>query len=202
MEKISGIYKITNNINHKSYIGSSVDIYTRWREHKRRSKNKTEWTSDIYESPLYRSFRKNGLENFTFEIIERVEENRLLERERYWYNYYQPEYNRMYPERNPSYKGAKHTNESRRKISENNCKYWKGKKLPKEMIQAIVSGNIKKRKQVVMINKETSQEIMRFDGICNALRYLNKNPNSTSQITLCCKGVISEAYGYVWKYLS
>ena len=35
MKRISGIYKITNIINNKSYIGSSVDIYTRWREHKR-----------------------------------------------------------------------------------------------------------------------------------------------------------------------
>ena len=42
MKRISGIYKITNIINNKSYIGSSVDIYTRWREHKRRSKCKSE----------------------------------------------------------------------------------------------------------------------------------------------------------------
>ena len=35
MKRISGIYKITNIINNKSYVGSSVDICTRWREHKR-----------------------------------------------------------------------------------------------------------------------------------------------------------------------
>ena len=31
---ISGIYKIENLINHKVYIGQSVNIYKRWKEHK------------------------------------------------------------------------------------------------------------------------------------------------------------------------
>lgn len=36
-----------------------------------------------------------------------------------------------------------------------------------------------KRKQIIMLNKDTNNVIMEFDGICNALRYLNKNSNNT-----------------------
>ena len=39
-----GIYKITNNVNKKVYIGQSIDIKRRWREHKK--------CKDLY-NPLY-----------------------------------------------------------------------------------------------------------------------------------------------------
>ena len=51
-----------------------------------------------------------------------------------------------------------------------------------------------------MLNKDTNNMIMEFDGICNALRYLNKNPNNTQTISDCCKGKLKTAYGYKWKY--
>lgn len=61
-----GIYKITNNINGKVYIGQSIDINKRWKEHKYRS----QIPNKEYDKYLYRAFRKYGLENFTFEILE------------------------------------------------------------------------------------------------------------------------------------
>ena len=66
-EKICGIYKITNKVNDKVYIGQSVDIYKRWDAHINTSndKNKKE-----YNYPLYSAFRKYGIENFDFEILE------------------------------------------------------------------------------------------------------------------------------------
>lgn len=74
-EKICGIYKITNLINGKVYIGQSNDIYKRWKEHKRISK--------VSESGslLYRAFKKYGIENFSFEILEKCEPKDLDERE-------------------------------------------------------------------------------------------------------------------------
>lgn len=62
-----GIYKITNQINQKSYIGQSTDILGRWRHHKSSSKNEI---SAAYNYPLQRAFRKYGIENFSFEILE------------------------------------------------------------------------------------------------------------------------------------
>ena len=73
-----GIYKITNLCNGKIYIGQSVDIQRRWRDHKN-------CTSDY---ALYRAFRKYGLENFQFDVIEECNVDQLNEREKYWINYY------------------------------------------------------------------------------------------------------------------
>jgi group I intron endonuclease len=83
MNKITGIYKITNKINNKSYIGQSKDIEARWSEHKRTAFNDNR---DEYEFPLYRAFRKYGIENFTFVILEETES--LEEREKYYINFY------------------------------------------------------------------------------------------------------------------
>lgn len=75
-----GIYKITNKINNKVYIGQSVDIKQRWNAHKRQSMipNKE------YNKYLYRAFRKYGIENFDFEVLEECAREELDEKERYY----------------------------------------------------------------------------------------------------------------------
>lgn len=87
---ICGIYKITNTINNKCYIGQSKDIYRRWREEKTAVTNPAD---SEYESPRSRAIRKYGLENFTFEILEECGVDQLNIREGYWakhYNSYVP----------------------------------------------------------------------------------------------------------------
>ena len=42
---------------------------------------------------LYKAFRKYGVENFTFEEIEEVENDLLDEREKYWISFYDSYYN-------------------------------------------------------------------------------------------------------------
>lgn len=34
IHKLSGVYEIRNTLNNKRYIGSSINIYRRWRDHK------------------------------------------------------------------------------------------------------------------------------------------------------------------------
>lgn len=80
-----GIYKITNKVNNKIYIGQSINIAERWREHRYRY-NRVEETS--YNYPLYRAFRKYTLDNFSFEIIEECTFEELDKRETYWIQYY------------------------------------------------------------------------------------------------------------------
>lgn len=77
-----GIYKITNQINGKVYIGQSVKIKSRWKQHKQEAK------SNRRNTFLYNAMRKYGLDNFSFEVIEECEENQLNEREIYWISYY------------------------------------------------------------------------------------------------------------------
>lgn len=79
MEKVSGIYCIENKINHKKYIGKSVNIKKRWEDHIRdlnRGKHCNKY--------LQASWDKYGQENFDFYIIEKVSNEKLSEREIYW----------------------------------------------------------------------------------------------------------------------
>ena len=84
--KISGVYKITNSITGDFYIGSSKDIKLRWAKHKCPSIHKQQ-----PNSKLYKSMASYGLDNFTFEIIEKTDN--LREREQYWIEQLKPSYN-------------------------------------------------------------------------------------------------------------
>ena len=73
-----GIYKITNLINNKIYIGKSVNIEKRFQSHKRAKCNMA----------IHKAIQKYGINNFTFEILEECEEQQLDNREKYWINYF------------------------------------------------------------------------------------------------------------------
>lgn len=85
-----GIYKITNKQNGHAYIGQSRDIHKRWNNHITAARNPNDAG---YDYPLYRAFRKYGLENFTFDILEECDTEVLNQREHYWIQFYSPEYN-------------------------------------------------------------------------------------------------------------
>ena len=80
-----GIYKITNKINNHCYIGQSINIYDRWKHEKSDAFREQ---SKSYDYPLSRALRKYGVENFTFEILERCNSIKLNEREKYWIDFY------------------------------------------------------------------------------------------------------------------
>ena len=80
-----GIYKITNAINGKIYIGQSINIQRRWNQEKNKAFNQND---PAYNQLLSQAFRKYGVDNFTFEIIEKLSTEALNEREEYWINYF------------------------------------------------------------------------------------------------------------------
>ena len=84
--KISGVYKITNNITGDFYVGSSKDIKYRWANHKSPSM----WKQHP-NSKLYRDMAQYGRDNFTIEVIEETAD--LKEREQYWIEQLNPSYN-------------------------------------------------------------------------------------------------------------
>lgn len=79
-----GIYKITNILNNKCYIGQSIDIKIRWIQHIYEGKRNNP------KGKLYSAIFKEGIENFSFEVIEEcfLDEKILNEKERYWIEYY------------------------------------------------------------------------------------------------------------------
>ncbi|APQ72279.1 GIY-YIG nuclease family protein [Clostridium botulinum] len=78
-----GIYKIENIVNGKVYIGQSTNLKSRKIHHK--SELRCKRHPNLY---LQNAFCKYGEGNFRFEIIEKVDEQNLDEREIYWINYY------------------------------------------------------------------------------------------------------------------
>lgn len=82
--KISGIYKITYIKTGEAYIGKTSDIQTRWQNH-----CKTALGLDgCAHSTFHTRLEKDGLWNYTFEILEEVDKDKLSEREKYWIDFY------------------------------------------------------------------------------------------------------------------
>ena len=80
----TGIYRITNNNTQMCYVGQAVDIADRWRQHIKRAIGAEPRT----QNKLYPAMYKEGIENFTFEVIEECEQTKLNEREDYWQDFY------------------------------------------------------------------------------------------------------------------
>lgn len=85
-EKACGIYKITNAENEKVYIGKSVDIADRWKTHCKTGLGIN--TISHLTNKFYKALYREGIENFSFQIIETLTPDQLDERERYWIEFY------------------------------------------------------------------------------------------------------------------
>lgn len=78
------IYKITNKINGKIYIGQTIrTLKERWKNHKEQAKSGKRCRA------IHHAIRKYGIENFTVEQIDlAVSQEELNEKERYWIEFY------------------------------------------------------------------------------------------------------------------
>lgn len=78
-----GIYKITNKLTGKSYVGQSIHCGERFDQH-------CGGNSQLIDKAI----KENGIENFTFEILKTIDNEDELN---YWEDYYIIEYNTMFP---------------------------------------------------------------------------------------------------------
>lgn len=152
---ISGIYQITNKVNSKKYIGSSVDIVRRWGQHKRCL------TGNYHKnSHLQNSWNKYGKDNFKFEILMLCDELLLHTCEQYFLDNWEPEYNINMKAGGGDYWSGKHRSEeykikmSKANSGENNPMY--GKYHSKESKQKI--GTAHKGKEGFWKGKTFSKE--------------------------------------------
>lgn len=171
-----GIYKITSPSG-KVYIGSSSNIQKRFKQYKRESQSKK-------HPKLYNSFKKYGIENHIFEVIEECTVNVLLERELFYalkfnvlnkiglncsipkagdaFSYKSDE---VKAKISKSMKGKKHTEKSKTLMSEKvkerfkNGYSTKGRKSPR-----------KKKFKVVL---QSEQQIIKLDSVLDACKYLS-----------------------------
>lgn len=81
------IYKITNKLNDKIYIGQTTKERPsdRFSQHRYLANHLDQEKSNSY---LHRAMNSDGVNNFSFDIIEKINNEELNEREKYWIDYY------------------------------------------------------------------------------------------------------------------
>lgn len=123
----SGIYAITNMRDCKKYIGQSVNIQKRWREHK----NALEQNRH-FNIHLQRAWNRG--DRFEFSVIEKCDKDKLNEREIYWIAYYNTmdmQFGYNLCAGGESTTGRECSTETRKKISNSN----RGRKCSAETIR-------------------------------------------------------------------
>lgn len=111
----SGIYKITNLINWKIYVGSAIDIQDRWFKHTSTLNNKCH-----HNKHLQAAWGKYWPKNFRFDVLEYVEIELLENREQFWMDLLRANnrnfgYNKRLNARNNL--GVKYSEESKARMS-------------------------------------------------------------------------------------
>ena len=82
---VCGIYKITDTLTEQCYIGQSVNISDRWKQHCKCGLG----IEASATNKLYNAMQKDGVWNFTFELLEQCPKELLNEKESFWIEMYQ-----------------------------------------------------------------------------------------------------------------
>ena len=82
---VCGIYKITDLVTEQCYIGQSVNIGDRWKQHCKCGLGIDASTTN----KLYNAMQKDGVWNFIFEVLEECPRQLLNEKEKFWIQMYQ-----------------------------------------------------------------------------------------------------------------
>lgn len=215
-----GIYKIENQINHKIYIGQSIEIERRWQKH----------LNAQDDFIIHQAIRKYGKENFIFSILEECDMLELDNRENYWIN----QYNSLIPNGYNMIAGGSNgaglakgrpvnqynldglllaTFDSAHQASAAaGIDYWsicaccRGEyqqsggfqwKYVDDSTKIIMPLTIRTDFTVLQIDKNTDEIISEFSSLKEAT---NKTGIASSTICNVCKGKGKTAGGFKWKY--
>ena len=111
----TGIYEIRNTVNGKRYIGSAVRFGNRWRQHAQSLAR-----GDHHSIALQRAWSVYGPSAFQFNKLLACSKDNLLMYEQLCIDGYRPEYNCV--QKAGSQLGYKHSDESRKRMSESRAK--------------------------------------------------------------------------------
>lgn len=205
------IYKISNDINDKVYIGKTLaTIEKRWREHCHDMEKRS------YENrPLYRAMKKYGYRHFHIEEIEQCSNSIINERECYWINFYDSYHNGY-----NATKGGDGTtyadvdsiislwNEGKNIKEIHNITGHDHNTITNHLINYGITAEERQqrgrdycRKSVIMLDKNTNEVLKIFDTLGDTEIFLQK-PGGRRHVYEVCNGKRKTAYGYKWKYLN
>ena len=171
----SGVYCILNTVNQKRYIGSSNNCYLRLMDHR------AELRANVHANKhLQNAYNKYGESVFTCFVVEFCDEDKRLEREKYYIDLFNAEYNII---KNPI--EITISEESRKKMSESRKK-------------GFANGTIKAYQ---------SKEIHQYDLQGNYLKSYNSQKEACKAIGMHESTIIryfqyhySHCRGYLWSY--
>lgn len=205
------IYKITNLINQKIYIGKTVQSL---------SKRFSEHCSERVRSPkrpLYAAMNKYGIENFSIDLLEEVDQERVNEREIYWIETLQSfkyGYNASLGGEGTPYLdydlivatfdqlGTVIATANKLKIGQDTVS-----RIVKQYNRSIPQGGVRNSKTVLMFDLQDNF-IQAFPSTRAAARFLIETQNLSSEneggyaghIGNVCKGKRKTCQGFKWKY--
>lgn len=204
------IYKATNTINNKSYIGQTNNLSRRKKEHLVAARqNKVE---DY--SIFHKSIRKYGEDSFVWSIVENCSDGEMNNRETYWIkelNTYIPNgYNMTYggDDADALLKWQQNNPDKMKENALNGLKYaqkYHQENQEKHLQQLAIA-----RKKGIEATKRKVRCIdlnILFDSLADAERWSlsDKNPNgkkaSHQHISKVCRGQRNTAGGYCWEYV-
>lgn len=215
---MSYIYKITNLVNGKEYIGqTSLSIQERFKQHIHDA------SKGYYNNrPLYNAINKYGVENFIIEKLEERSSQEVNQKEIEYINKFNTysngynatlggegnstiDYNKVLEEyQNGLTAGqiAKDMNHDIKQIT----RILKSNGISKEEI--IKRGNDSQGCPLYQLNKKTNEILEKFDSVAKAAQYLKDNNVSkdtvggiSAHICQCCNGIRKTAYGFIWRYI-
>ena len=203
------IYKITNLINQKIYIGkTTTSIEDRWKTHWQDSNR-----VNAFNRPLYKAFNKYGKENFKIEQLEECSINELNDKEIYWieklgsfkygYNATQGGDGKHYADYDLIYNLYKkgYTNKKIHELTNyDTTTITKAIELHGISHEdRVLRGHQSIQHSVAQLDKDTEEILNIFSSLKDAYNYLGKQ--HSGHIASVCNGKRKTAYGYKWKYI-
>ena len=183
---ICGIYKITNVINEKHYVGSAVNVKKRIITHKRLLKTNTH-----FNNHLQSSYNKHGINNFIYEIIEITKKENMIEHEQYWIDKLEANNNsKGYNKRiiAASNLGIEASDETKEKLR---ISHLGNKRSPEAQIKITASQN----KKICQFDMNGNY-IQTYDSLKEAANSIGVN--YASGISACARRKIPSSNGYRW----
>lgn len=215
----SGIYCLENIITGDKYIGSSINLFKRRREHFYQLKTKVHGNIRLQVS-----YEKHGKDNFIFYVIEPVEDkHKLIEREQHYIDLLKPKYNIC--KKADSSLGVKRSKETKDKVRLANLGLkhpeWRNKikskaqggdnhwtrnkrfsedskeRMKKAQLKLYASGYVHPNKKPIIQYTLQMEFLKEWESAAEIERVLGILKSSICQ---CAKGTIKSSRSFIWRY--